>query len=198
MMNNLPMNVPSGPYVVELEQYEEASSFPSIAIEEIGMPGLGANAFDSFLGTYIDDNGDTQEFYGKQAQTMVEFNLQSNLNQSSEARQQIYQMYDQLEFMCRYSGEYDHSGNLILPVIQLLDMDANPPIVTHSTIWVPMEKDSIWFPTYIGTDPQRPGIKRMSVRTRVFWHMQEIPGNLVMTKTGMLLVNNNQNFITTP
>ena len=173
MNQQLPMAVPSGPYAVELEQYEQASSFPSIAIEEIGMPGLGAYAFDNFMGTYMDTNGAPQEFYGKQAQTMVEFNLQSNQNDSNAARQEIYQMYDQLEYMCRYSGESDRNGNQILPPIQLLNFDTNPPGWTPCEVWCPMEKDSIWFPTYIGTDPQRPGIKRMSVRARIFWTTQE-------------------------
>ena len=188
MNQYLPGKIPSGiydgnfvSYKVNLEQYEEAASYPSISVEDIGMPGLGAYAFDSYVGKYVDGNGVTQPFYGKKAQTMVEFNMQADANAvgANIARQAVYQMYDQVDYLLRYTGELDHNNATMLPVIQLMDYDTNPASWTPSTIWCPTEKDSILFPTYIGTDSERPNIKRLSLRARIWWHTQELPATVV-------------------
>ncbi len=181
----LPKKVPSGnydgkfvPYTINLEQYEEAASYPSISVEDIGMPGLGAYAFDNYTGKYIDGNGDTQPFYGRLAQTMVEFNMQADAGAvgTNIARQAVYQMYDQIDYLLRSTGEMDHTGANILPVISMINYDTNPATtVLGSSVWCPTEKDSIMFPAYIGTDPERPGIKRLSLRVRIYWLLQELP-----------------------
>ena len=185
MLSVLPLKIPSGiydgkfaSYTVKLEQYEEAQTFPSIAVEDIGMPGLGAYAFDKYLGKYTDDAGLTHEFYGLECHTLVDFNIQADMNATgyNNARQAVYQMYDQVDYMLRNSGMTDHSGNVLLPVIPLMNYDTNPAsVVPGCSIWCPTEKDSILFPTYIGTDPERPGIKRLSLRARIKWQMQETP-----------------------
>ncbi len=179
----LPMEIPSGvydgnfvSYAIKLEQYEEAATFPSISVEDIGMPGLGAYAFDKYMGKYTDDSGNTLPFYGVEAQTLVEFNIQADINQPpyNVARQACYQMFDQLDYMLRNTGMTDHNGNVLLPVISMMNYDTNPAtVVPGCSIWCPTEKDSILFPTYIGTDPERPGIKRLSLRARIKWQMQE-------------------------
>lgn len=172
---NLPLAIPSGTYAVELGQYENAESYPSISFEDVGMPGLGGHAFDRFLGDGIDESGNKIKYYGKIAQTMVDFNCQSNMNdQPQDALQQCYQMRDQLEYLLMNSGEYDHAGVQILPPIQLMNYDTNPASSTGSCIWAPMEKDSIWFETFIGNDEARVGIKRLNIRVRIYWHLLEI------------------------
>lgn len=164
---------PTTTYTIEFEQFENADQFPSIAFEDVGIPSLGGHAFDDFMGEGLDDNGNPIQYYGKIAQTIVEFNCQSQLNDNTAAVQQCYQMRDQLEYLFMFSGRVNHSGAQVLPPITLMNYDTNPASTTGSVIWAPMEADSIWMENFSGTDPTRPGIKRLSIRVRVYWHLQE-------------------------
>jgi hypothetical protein len=172
---NLPLLIgnPTVPYTIEFEQYENADTYPSISFEDLGIPSLGGHAFDDFLGEGLDDNGNAVTYYGKIAQTIVEFNCQAQMNESTSALQQCYQMRDQLEQLFMFSGRNDHTGAQVLPAIGLMYYDTNPASTTGSVIWAPMERDSIWMESFVGTDPARPGIKRLSIRVRIYWHLQE-------------------------
>jgi hypothetical protein len=178
MTANLPGAVPTGTYQILFEQYENAEGpYPVIAFEDLGVPQLGGHAFDDFIGDGLNDNGFPVQYYGKIAQTMVEFNCIAQMsdpnNPQDAALQQCYQMRDQIEQMVMFSGRNDHNGNQILPPIQLMNYDTNPASTTGSVIWAPMEKDSIWMEQYIGTDPEKPGIKRLAIRVRFYWHLLE-------------------------
>lgn len=164
---------PTSTYTIEFEQYENADQYPSIAFEDVGIPSLGGHAFDDFMGDGLDDNGNPIQYYGKIAQTIVEFNCQAQLNDNTAAIQQCYQMRDQLEYLFMHSGRTNHSGAQVLPPITLMNYDTNPASTTGSVIWAPMENDSIWMENFSGTDPTRPGIKRLSIRVRIYWHLQE-------------------------
>lgn len=164
---------PQTTYTVEFEQFENAEVYPSISFEDVGIPSLGGHAFDDFLGEGLDDNGNPIQYYGKIAQTIVEFNCQSQLNDNTAAVQQCYQMRDQLEYLFMQSGRFNHATPPVqnLPPINLLNYDTNPASTTGAEIWAPMENDSIWMENFSGTDPTRPGIKRLSIRVRIYWHL---------------------------
>ena len=175
LQTNMPLVVgnPTTPYTIQLEQYENAESYPSISFEDLGVPSMGGHAFDDFVGNGLDDNGNPTVYYGKIAQTIVELNCQSQLNDSTKALQQCYQMRDQLEQLFMFSGRVDHTGSQVLPPISLKNYDVAGNPITGSVIWAPMEKDSIWMESFVGTDQARPGIKRLSIRVRIYWHLQE-------------------------
>lgn len=154
-------------YKVKFEQYMESSEFPCICIQDFGTPTLGGHAFDDYMGQ--DTNG--FKVFGKRAQTMLVMTCQTNESEVDTAVKDLYDMADQLEFLWQYSsiGQADEFGNRIMPRMALLDFDTNPPTDTGATVSAPMEKDSVWIPNYIGTDPERPQIRMFQVRLRVEW-----------------------------
>lgn len=164
----LPKTLPDGPYTVQFEQFENAESYPSISFEDMGMPSLGGHAFNRDFG----NDGNGSYYRGQIAQTMVEFNCQAQIvDGGPDPVKQCYQMRDQLEYLLMYSGELDLANNQILPPIPVMNYDTNPATSTGSSVWAPMNQDSIWFESFIGTDPERPGVKRLSVRVRMYWHL---------------------------
>lgn len=172
MQTNLPGSIPSGNYDIEWEQYENAESYPSISFEDVGIPSVGGHAFDDFIGVGTNDANQSVNYYGKKAQTLVEFNCQTNLNDSNTAIQDCYQMRDQIEYMLMYSGKtHPATGAQMLPPILLNDYSVNPPAFTGGVVEAPMERDSIWMEQFIGTDINRAGIKRLAIRVRIYWHL---------------------------
>lgn len=166
----LRVNLPANDYTVEFEQYENTEKYPSISFQDMGIPQLGGHSFEDYMGELLDTNGRTIPVYGKIAQTNVEFNIQTNIEDQDDAIRKLYQIADQLEYMWMYSGRADQAGAEILPRIALLDFD-NGNVDTGATIWSPMERDSIFIPQYVGTEPSREGIRRLRILVRVFWHL---------------------------
>lgn len=171
LQDNLPATAGGEAYSVEFEQYENVNKYPSIAFQDAGIPQLGGHYFDDLIGNMLDSNSVSHPVYGKIAQTNVEFMLSTDYEQQTDAIRLLYQMADQLEYMFMYSGRSDATGNtLILPRIALLDFD-NGQDDTGATIWSPMEKDSIYIPQYIGSDIERPSVRRLRVLVRIYWHL---------------------------
>lgn len=171
LVNNLPATAGGEAYTVEFEQYENVNKYPSIAFQDAGIPQLGGHYFDDYMGELVDSNSISHPVYGKTAQTNVEFMLSTDYEQQEDAIRLLYQMVDQLEYLFMYSGRSDASGvNFILPRIGVLDFD-NGKVDTGATIWAPMEKDSIFIPQYLGTDIERPSVRRLRVLVRVYWHL---------------------------
>lgn len=168
LQNNLQAS--AGGYTIQFEQYENTEVYPSISFEDLGVPQMGGHSFDDYMGVMNDTNGNQVQVYGKIAQTNVEFNLQTDIEDSDAAIEQLYNMADQLEYMWMYSGRMDANNNQILPRIALLNFDAGN-VDTGATVWSPMEKDSIFIPQYVGTEATRPGIRRLRVLVRVYWHL---------------------------
>jgi hypothetical protein len=160
------------PTKVVFENYLNAEDVPCIAFEDMGIPGLGGHCFDDYMGEKVSDAGVRTKVHGKVAQTMVEFNLLTNVEENTSAVKDLYTMRDRLEYALMYSGKYNDAGVQIMPRIALLDFDASPSGVdTGASVWAPMEKDSVWMENYIGTDQERPQIKRLRILVRIYWHL---------------------------
>lgn len=132
------------PTKVLFENYLNAEDVPCIAFEDMGIPGLGGHCFDDYMGEKVSDAGVRTKVHGKVAQTMVEFNLLTNVEENTAAVRDLYIMRDRLEYALMYSGKYNDAGTPIMPRIALLDFDASTAGVdTGASVWAPMEKDSV-------------------------------------------------------
>lgn len=158
------------PTVVQFENYMNVEQIPSIAFQDVGVPNLGGHAFDDYLGERIGDSGFPERVYGKIAQTNLEFNILTDQENNASAIKDLFQMRDRLEYLFMYSGRKDEAGVLIMPRIAILDFD-NSNEDTGASIWCPQERDSIWIENYVGTDQERPNVKRLRILVRVYWHL---------------------------
>lgn len=159
------------PTKILFEQYQNVEEIPSISFQDVGVPNLGGHAFEDYVGERDNGHGAFEKVFGKVAQTMVEFNILTTQTEDQAAVRDLYIMRDRLEYALMYSGRLDE-GVLIMPRIALLDFDAAPAGEdTGATVWAPMEKDSVWIENYIGTDPERAGVKRLRVLVRFYWHL---------------------------
>ena len=151
---------------VLFESYENAEAPHGIYFQDVGVPNLGGHAFDDYMG-----QRDGQAFYGKVAQTLVEFNLITDVDDNTTAVSDLYNMRDRLEYLFMYSGIMGDNDALILPRIALTDYDQTPAVDTGATIWAPMDKDSMWIENYVGQDQARVGLKRLRILVRIKWHL---------------------------